>query len=366
MKSSFFTVVVCVVFLLAGTGCTLSTKWADLLSAPDIAGNVVSFEHPFFQTTAMFLGETLCFLTFHVLVFWKSKSGGELILGEDTSLPHHPLIFLIPAIADFAASTLSNVGLNLTTASVYQMLRGSTVLFTALFSFLFLKRRFHRHEYLGMLIVICGLVVVGVSSSFKSSSATASNPALGNILVVIGQAVQSAHMVYEESLIRKYRLPPLLTVGCEGLYGVVMALVVLGILEAVGDGAPDSGVTAFDQMQNCGRCTAAIVLLIVSVAFFNGTAVTITREMTAATRMVLDTLRNIIVWSITIAYSAYFHETFEWLQLVGFLCLIAGNVIYKRFVRLPFVFFDIGDEKSATFTHPMINETELQERGEPT
>jgi hypothetical protein len=51
-----------------------------------------------------------------------------------------------------------------TTASVYQMIRGAMVLFTAMFSVIFLKRRLYVQHFAGLALVVMGIAIVGLSS----------------------------------------------------------------------------------------------------------------------------------------------------------------------------------------------------------
>jgi drug/metabolite transporter (DMT)-like permease len=59
-----------------------------------------------------------------------------------------------------AGTTLSNVGLLYVTGSVYQMLRGSNILFTGLLSWMFLKRKLYAFHWIGM--VLCRLFLCSV------------------------------------------------------------------------------------------------------------------------------------------------------------------------------------------------------------
>lgn len=351
---SAYLLAVCVFFLVAGTIATIFTKWADLQEAPDAHGNISSFEHPFFQTLVMFCGEIICLGAFRLMVWKKRADGNELKLGEDYSNPINPLWFAVPAVADFTASTTCNIALTLTSASVYQMLRGSTVLFIALFSYFFLHRRFFRHEYLGMFIVISGLTVVGVSASLRKTTKEASNPVLGNILVVVGQIIQSAQFVLEESWMKKHCLPPTYMVGWEGIFGAGITVIALALFQAF-HGKPDDIVVTFEQVGNCWTCGLATFLVLCACPVFNGTANTITKELSAATRMVLDALRNILVWVVTMTFASTFNESFDWLQMVGFCCLVAGGAVYRRLLRIPHPFFDVAMERL-----DMLNDGESQ------
>lgn len=345
MPQKVYLIASCIIFLCAGVIATILTKWADLQHAADANGIVSSFEHPFFQTLVMFLGETLCLGVVRLLVWRKRLTGVELKPGVDYSDSIHPIWFVIPAIADFTASTTCNVALTMTSASVYQMLRGSTVLFIAVFSYFFLERRFLGHEYLGLVIVIVGLVIVGVSSSLRNSSEVASNPVLGNILVVVGQLIQSIQFVLEEAWLKKYRIPPLLLVGWEGVFGTCIAGAALVGFQAF-DGHPDDIVTALQQIGNCWECALATVLVLFACAVLNAASNTVTKEFSATSRTVLDTLRNIFVWSIAMIFTSTFNEKFDWLQMVGFACFIAGGATYRNLVRIPHPWFDSSAKAS--------------------
>jgi hypothetical protein len=85
----------------------------------------------------MFFGESLCFFTFHLIYFFKKRqavsvpaaaTGGKfdlngLIVGNQN---FNPLVFLPPALCDMLGTSLAYIGLNLTYASSFQMLRGKS------------------------------------------------------------------------------------------------------------------------------------------------------------------------------------------------------------------------------------------------
>ena len=53
---------------------------------------------------------------------------------------------------------------------------------------------------------------------------------------------------------------------------------------------------AFTQMNNEPQIYGYMVLVMVSIAFFNFSGVSITKYMSATTRKVLDTLRTMVIW----------------------------------------------------------------------
>jgi drug/metabolite transporter (DMT)-like permease len=70
----------------------------------------------------------------------------------------------VPAMCDFFSSTLQFAGLILISSSIYQMLKGGTIILTAIFSVLFLKRKLKSYHYIGIILTVMGVTIVGLSS----------------------------------------------------------------------------------------------------------------------------------------------------------------------------------------------------------
>ena len=95
----------------------------------------MEFNHPFFQTFWMFIGEVIwlpiyLFLKYKDIRKYKSKyntPGAIEAQNMDLKLDINIWWFAIPCWFDIIASTLMFVGLTMIAASVYQMLRGMIV-----------------------------------------------------------------------------------------------------------------------------------------------------------------------------------------------------------------------------------------------
>lgn len=59
---------------------------------------------------------------------------------------------------------------------------------------------------------------------------------------------------------------------------------------------------------------------------FNFSAISCTKELTSTTRVVFANLRTIFVWLISLTLK---WESFYFLQLIGFLILLAGTYVYN-------------------------------------
>ncbi len=125
--------------LITGSINTLTTKAADMQSTADRNGNKydqccnpMTFNHPFVQAAGMFIGEFLCLLAFKVLL-WRAaydlkhhrNTADNLAQVERKPFPKYLLI--LPALCDMTATSAMYVGLNWSSASAFQMLRGSVV-----------------------------------------------------------------------------------------------------------------------------------------------------------------------------------------------------------------------------------------------
>jgi len=72
-----------------------------------------------------------------------------------------PFLLAIPASCDFAGSTLMFIALTMVPASVYQMVRGFVNVVTPILSVIFLKKRYHRHHWTGVGLIVAGVAEVG-------------------------------------------------------------------------------------------------------------------------------------------------------------------------------------------------------------
>ncbi|CAJ0959862.1 unnamed protein product, partial [Mesorhabditis belari] len=211
------------------------------------------------------------------------------------------------------------IGLNLTTASSFQMLRGAVIIFTGLLSVGMLRYRFQPFKWFGMLFVTLGLVVVGVTDIVYDDSTTDDTNGIitGNLLIIMAQIIVAIQMVYEQKYLQQYDVPALFAVGLEGLFGMTILDVIF----------------AMKEIGECPLIAVALGGTIVSIAFFNFAGVSVTKELSATTRMVLDSVRTLIIWIVSIPF---FDEKFIPVQILGFALLLLGMFVYNDIFFGPF------------------------------
>lgn len=87
-------------------------------------------------------------------------------------------IIALPAMCDILSTTLLNVGLLFVVPSIYQMTRGTVVIFSALFSVWFLRRRVERYKWFALFLVVLGVAVVSVAGATKQDPISEDSPRL--------------------------------------------------------------------------------------------------------------------------------------------------------------------------------------------
>ena len=299
----------------------------------------------FLQAASMFFGEMLCFAAFKIWYFYRRIRKQDMqVFG---SQKFNPLLWAIPAMCDLLGTSTMYVGLTWTYAASFQMLRGSVIIFTGLLSVAFLGSKLLLRHWIGMILVIIGLVVVGVGDVVFTSGAQGYSPTLilaGDLLIVLAQIITAIQMTVEEKIIKKYEVQPLQGVGWEGIFGFSVLTVLLVPMFFIPWHLPASedfwqettrfedSIDAFHQIGNSWRIALASFGLIISIAFFNFSGLTVTKTMDATTRMVLDSVRTIFIWAFSLAIG---WQTFEPLQPVGYIILFVGTCIYYNLIIMP-------------------------------
>jgi drug/metabolite transporter (DMT)-like permease len=106
------------------------------------------------------------------------------------------LVCWLPACCDLGGTTLSGIGLLYTSASVFQMLRGSIIFFTAVLSVIFLGRKLKWFHYIGASLTVIGITLVGLSSQLHASASASggSMVLVGDVMVILSQLMSATQV----------------------------------------------------------------------------------------------------------------------------------------------------------------------------
>lgn len=167
---------------------------------------------------------------------------------------------------------------------------------------------------------------------------------IGDALIIGAQVIVAAQMVVEEKLMSKFKTPALQAVGWEGFFGCIymgIYCVLFYHLKGSRGGVFEEVYDAVEQIKTDKGVLLALLGTIVSIATFNWSGLSVTKEMSATTRMVLDSLRTIIIWVFgLIAVDAHTGKKQNWekfdptgpgyLQILGFILLLVGSALYNE------------------------------------
>lgn len=115
--------------------------------------------------------------------------------------------------------------------------------------------------------------------------------------------------IAEEKFLGKFKVPPLLAIGIEGISGVCYYIVLLIMFNFIpcsdgdlcSDGVVEDTPDAFSQLGANPALLVLWILFMVSIGMFNSTGITITKNASAVARSTIDTSRTILVWVISLA-----------------------------------------------------------------
>jgi drug/metabolite transporter (DMT)-like permease len=333
------------------------------------------YEHFFFQTLCMFLGESL---TIFVYVYFtysnKNKGSAESSTQEadtDTRKECPPYIILIPAMCDLLGSTLTFFALSLMAPSVYQMIRGAVIFITALFSLIFLKAKYYRHHITSLCIVFVGIFLVGLSSQLGSTNQIETE-VIGIVMLLVSLIFNGFQFISEEMIMNKYKAHPLKLVGWEGIWGLSVYVVLVIIFQYIPCGDTEllqkictqdadgklyleTFVFALKQIGNNIGLLFLVIGGIFSIAFFNFFGISLTKYVSASSRAVVDNSRTIIIWTFFLALGYEGWSVYSIIQLAGFVITVFGALVYNEIVVLPFFGFNL-------YTRDAIKERKLREQ----
>lgn len=349
-SSSMSTIAIVLGTIVCGCLNSLLTKFQDNQCVGNCDNPDVSthrrFEQPMIQTLQMFIGEMAIYVVYFVLYKMPKsrRSGYQSLHDEHNILFRQSLLLAVPSTCDLLATTFMNVGLVYTPVSIYQMTRGGVVLFVAVLSVLFLKRRIRRLEWISLLVVTGGIAIVGYSGSSssddgsESSAAAATDPALvvfGITLILFAVALQAVQFVVEEKILAKYSFTPLRLVYTEGVCGVVILMVLMVALHLVFGAlllpedfahSPFNSIQAVKETFSRALILWSSLAIMVCISSFNFCGISLTHQISATSRSTVDSCRTLLVWLFAM-YLGW--ESFHALQLFGFVTLVFGTLCFN-------------------------------------
>ena len=225
-------------------------------------------------------------------------------------------------ICDCLSSTMMNIGLLYVSASVFQMLRGSMVIFTGIISRVFLSKRYTSIKWCALINIFLGVLVVGYAN-INTGINTDKKGLIGTILILLAQMFSATQYVLEEKILVKYNISPLLSVGIEGVFGIILIIMITSFVQVSQTFDTISGL--YQVISNPTLYTTSL-LLIFSIALSNWFGLCITKRISSVSRSTIDISRTLIIWVISLSIG---WEVLKYLQVIGFCVMICNIFLFN-------------------------------------
>jgi len=198
------------------------------------------------------------------------------------------------------------------------------------------------------------------------------NVLIGIVLVLVGEFFHGVQFVYEEKYLTKYGLAPLKVVGLEGINGALTLFVLMWPMYFINMGdqfgmGPDNrfedmldGLKMIFDGNNGGWLLAWTFGNMCSIAIFNFAGISVTKELSATTRAVLDQIRVVLIWCVFLIplgpFLCRLQDHFTFTAPIGLVILICGVFIYNDIIIMPAVRKYILKKED----HPIVTEKDLE------
>jgi len=323
--------------LLSGAFNSIASKAAYQTVAEGAGGRIGFFDKPWFMSLVMFLAMSLA-----LPIYWylhHSKQDKPLNLRS-------ALILGLPAVLDLFGTSVQQMGLTVIPVSTFQMLKGSILIFSAWFSKVWLGRKMRMRQWSGVGLCCLALAFVGLATILiredQVKVTSLRETVFGISLVLLGQVICAAQYVLEEFLLKPPKdVPALAMVGVEGVWGsVLMVCVILPGLSRLPGKDAGGTLENFDDslimIGNSSQVRWTLAAFFMSCLVFNICGVVVTQQASAIHHTFLDASRTIFVWLGSLYLFYYSTDqalgepltNWSWLQAVGFLILIVGQLVY--------------------------------------
>ncbi|KAL7717182.1 EamA domain-containing protein [Entamoeba marina] len=348
--------------LLFGTGSSVTMKVQLDMECTGYGGISHTFDKPFFQSIVMFSSMSLCFFIEKLLQLYDRLTNKEAKyeqLSDDGKVPKEQgsvFVVMIPATFDLIASTIMTFGLIWTPVSVFQMLRGSMIIFSSILSRIFIGKKVRWGQILGITVSFIALVMVGTSAVTSGQTGlvetTGFQTFMGICLILLAQLIQAGQIVAEEFFMSNLTLPPLKVVTFEGVFGLLEIALICCPLAYFVPGSDyssmphnslentlDSFICLFTNWQ----MILIMIIFAVSMLGLNAYGMFVTDIFNAVNRTIFECIRTACVWGVMLILEVFWPghgEKLTWwstLELAGFVVLFFATLMYNRVIKIPFL-----------------------------
>lgn len=230
-------------------------------------------------------------------------------------------------------------------------------MFTAILSWFWLQRALEFRQFFGLGMVFAAMGLVGFAGVMTADDQSVPNDdsimstGLWGVLLVTGaQLFQASQFVWEEKVMKKVFIPPLILLGVEGIVGIVVfcGFVFPLLMYLPGEDVGGSKENIWDTLamiRNSPDLVSLFAVYLVCVTTLNCGGVYVSKILSGVHRSLVQTgLRTMVIWAVGIclyyktqgAYGEPWSGFSSYVELLGFVLFLLGSLLYSKMIELPF------------------------------
>lgn len=163
------------------------------------------------------------------------------------------------------------------------MVKGSIVGFSAIFSGIFLSRKFLRKEWFAIVTILSGTTII-IWSVLNDKSY------LGPVFLIVAQLFVASQFILEEYLMDRHQFDPVKAMGIEGAFGTVLLVIALVLSAVFGKNSLDIS-EGLKSLVEISALWQSALLLAFMVAIFNFFGLAVSTSVGIPGRSMIDSLR---------------------------------------------------------------------------
>jgi hypothetical protein len=232
-------------------------------------------------------------------------------------------------------------------------MKGAKVVFSAIFTVTFLKRKQYPYQWFSVALCLAGLAIAG-ASEYLNNKSQAGYIILGCSLLLASECMKAFHVIYDEKMLKAFKADSLFVVGMEGIYSIIFLVPALFIAWLVIPGSDGAGALedledTFYRLSNSNMLKVMFSVLPIVVVVYGIAGVMIIKYLTGVHNALISILPSLVAWALELIlfyslpeYLAIQYgvpwKAFSALKLVGFIIVILATLLYDGTLKIPIVF----------------------------
>jgi len=327
-----------------------------------------AFDKTFFLSTIVFISMVFSIFLF---LFWRKKHADPASYSK-----RMVILMIIPSLFECVAFCLGTYAQILMALSLAMIMKGAKVVFSAIFTVTFLKRKLEKFHWFAVAMCVAGLAIAG-GSEYLNNTDNVGTILLGTAMMLGCECLKAFHIIFDEKMFKHNKCDVTFVVGLEGMYSCIL-LIPMTLLAWLAIPGSDGGSleNLKDTFYRIGEsatisgilCVYPITVLIVTIA-----GAMVTKHLSGVHNALISVARSILIWALELIFfyaapkdlARMYGQAwgpYTYLKLIGFVCVIVATLIYDEDIKVPCLFRYPAKEEEVK-TAP-VDETAVMEASE--